>query len=159
MKKLLAGVAFLGLFSLATAQTISFDKVIIDYGTMQKGANGDRVFTIKNTGDKPLIITKVQPSCGCTTPKWTTDPIAPGKTGTIGVNYDTNRPGEFMKTIQVSSNDPVNGNTTLHIKGNVLVASTTTTTTTTTSVETAKRVDAKSRPAVDAAKVARKKVN
>jgi len=126
MKKLLTGVAFFGLVALGSAQTISFDKEVIDYGTIQKGANGDRVFTVKNTGDKPLIISKVQPSCGCTTPKWTNEPIAPGKTGTIGVNYDTNRPGEFLKTIQVSSNDPVNGNTTLHIKGNVLVPAATT---------------------------------
>lgn len=119
MKKLFTGVAILGLAAFASAQTLKVEQEVIDYGTIAKGADGNKVFTVTNTGDKPLIISKVQPSCGCTVPTWSQEPIAPGKSGSIKVHYDTNRPGAFAKTIQVSSNDPVNGNMVLHIKGDV----------------------------------------
>ena len=120
MKKIFSGIALLGVFAFASAQTITFDKEVIDYGKIAVGSDGNRVFTIKNTGDKPLIISNVQSSCGCTIPKWTSDPIMPGKTGSIAVTYDTKRVGPIQKVIQVSSNDPVNGNSVVHIKGEVL---------------------------------------
>lgn len=120
MKKIFSGIALLGVFAFASAQTITFDKEVIDYGKVAVGSDGSRVFTIKNTGDKPLIISNVQSSCGCTIPKWTNDPILPGKTGSITVTYDTKRIGPIQKVIQVSSNDPVNGNSVVHIKGEVL---------------------------------------
>ena len=67
---------FIGLFiagftTIATAQTITFDKTIVDYGTIKKGSDGNREFVVKNTGEKPLIISNVKPACGCTTPTWT----------------------------------------------------------------------------------------
>ena len=52
-----------GTFAIASAQTISFDKTTIDYGTIPVNADGNRVFTFKNTGDKPLILSNVQPGC------------------------------------------------------------------------------------------------
>ena len=103
MKKLFAGFALLGTIAFASAQTITFDQTTLDYGTVKPGADGHRVFTIKNTGDKPLIISNVQPSCGCTTPEWSKEPIMPGKTGAIKVHYDTNRQGNFLKIIEVFS--------------------------------------------------------
>jgi hypothetical protein len=123
MKKIFAGIAFLGLVAFASAQTIKYDKETIDYGSIAQGSNGERQFTFTNTGDKPLIVSKVESSCGCTVPKWSNEPIAPGKTGMITVSYDTKRPGMIAKTITVISNDPVNGRSVLHIKGNVEGAS------------------------------------
>ena len=119
MKKLFAGFALLGTIAFASAQTITFDQTTLDYGTVKPGADGHRVFTIKNTGDKPLIISNVQPSCGCTTPEWSKEPIMPGKTGAIKVHYDTNRQGNFLKIIEVFSNDPANNRSVINIKGNV----------------------------------------
>ncbi len=118
MKKLLAGFAFLGTMAFASAQTISFDNTVLDYGTIKPGSDGNRVFTVKNTGDKPLIISNVKPSCGCTTPDWSKEPILPGKTGQIKVHYNTT-PGPFQKMIEVFTNDPVNARSVIHIKGNV----------------------------------------
>ncbi|MDO5615929.1 MAG: DUF1573 domain-containing protein [Cruoricaptor ignavus] len=119
MKKLFAGVAILGTIAFASAQTISFDKTTIDYGTVKTGAEGHRYFTVKNTGDKPLVISRVQASCGCTTPEWSKDPILPGKTAQIKVGYNTQLNGEFQRLIEVYSNDPANGRSVLYIKGKI----------------------------------------
>ena len=119
MKKIFAGLFLTASFAFASAQTISFDKTTVDYGTVKNGADGQRVFTVKNTGDKPLIISKVQASCGCTTPVWSQDPIMPGKTSQIKVGYNTTLVGSFTKIIEVYSNDSANSRSVINIKGNV----------------------------------------
>lgn len=119
MKKFIGGLMLVGGFAFASAQTITFDKTTVDYGTIALNSDGHRFFTIKNTGDKPLILSKVQPGCGCTTPEWSTDPIMPGKSAKIKVGYNTANPGNFHKQIEVYSNDPVNGRVVLFIQGNV----------------------------------------
>ena len=119
MKKLLSGIAIFGVFALASAQTISFDKTTLDYGTVKTGADGQRIFTVKNTGDKPLILSNVAASCGCTTPVWSQDPIMPGKTADIKVGYNTAINGYFLKQITVFSNDPKEERTVLNITGTV----------------------------------------
>lgn len=117
MKKVLAGLFLTASFAFASAQTISFDKTTHDYGTVKNGSDGHRMFVVKNTGDKPLIISKVQASCGCTTPEWSQDPIMPGKTAQIKVGYNTTIVGPFTKIIEVYSNDPVNSRSVINIKG------------------------------------------
>ncbi|AUS05802.1 DUF1573 domain-containing protein [Pseudotamlana carrageenivorans] len=104
--KSLFTILFIGLISLSVqAQAkISFESDTIDYGTIEKGADGVRVFKFTNTGNEPLIISKVSSSCGCTIPKKPKDPILPGKTGEIEVKYDTNRVNPIRKTITVISN-------------------------------------------------------
>ena len=119
MKKVLAGLFLTASFAFASAQTISFDKTTHDYGTVKNGSDGHRMFVVKNTGDKPLIISKVQASCGCTTPEWSQDPIMPGKTAQIKVGYNTKIVGPFTKIIEVYSNDPVNSRSVINIKGTV----------------------------------------
>lgn len=119
MKKLFAGLFLTASFAMASAQSISFDKTTYDYGTVKTGADGHRMFTVKNTGDKPLIISRVQASCGCTTPEWSQDPIMPGKTAQIKVGYNTTIVGPFTKIIEVYSNDPENSRSVITIKGTV----------------------------------------
>lgn len=97
---------------------IIFDKTTHDYGTILKGADGTATFTFKNNGNMPLILSNVKSSCGCTTPYWTKEPVAPGKTGEIKVKYDTNRMGNFQKSITISSNAKT---TVLTIKGVVVL--------------------------------------
>ncbi|WP_067149655.1 DUF1573 domain-containing protein [Pseudotamlana agarivorans] len=104
--KSLFTILFIGLISLSVqAQAkINFESDTIDYGTIEKGSDGVRVFKFTNTGNEPLIISKVSSSCGCTIPKKPKDPILPGKTGEIEVKYDTNRVNPIRKTITVISN-------------------------------------------------------
>ncbi len=119
MKKLIAGIALFGTFALASAQTITFDKTTFDYGNVKPGSDGIRFFTVTNTGDKPLILSNVKASCGCTTPEFSQDPILPGKSAKIKVGYNTGINGGFNKMIEVFSNDPVNSRSVIYIKGNV----------------------------------------
>ena len=83
---------------------ISFKTDTVDYGEIEKGSDGVRIFEFTNTGDAPLVISKVSSSCGCTIPKKPEAPIMPGQTGEIQVKYDTNRPGPIRKAITVISN-------------------------------------------------------
>jgi hypothetical protein len=100
---------------------ISFESQTIDYGTILQDSDGNRVFNFQNTGDAPLLITNVKTSCGCTVPSYSKDPILPGETGEIKINYNTKKLGAFTKSITVSSNTK-SGNTVLKIKGNIIAS-------------------------------------
>ncbi|WP_412984277.1 DUF1573 domain-containing protein [Pontimicrobium sp. IMCC45349] len=126
MKKLFT-ILFIGLISFAVnaqekVAKIEFESETIDYGTIEKGANGVRVFKFKNTGNAPLIISKVKSSCGCTVPKKPKGPIMPGETGEIEVKYDTKRVMPIRKTITVTSNAD-RPTVALKIKGTVVDSS------------------------------------
>jgi len=58
-----------------------------DFGTIPMGKTVTHTYKFKNTGDKPLRLTLVKPSCGCTSPKWSKEPIAPGEEGEITVEF------------------------------------------------------------------------
>ncbi|MBT8284603.1 MAG: DUF1573 domain-containing protein [Flavobacteriaceae bacterium] len=108
MKKIVL-VLFVGLLALSVqAQEkkakIQFKTETVDYGQIEKGSDGVRIFEFTNTGEAPLIISKVSSSCGCTIPKKPEEPIMPGNTGEIQVKYDTNRVGPIRKAITVISN-------------------------------------------------------
>ncbi|QFZ55551.1 DUF1573 domain-containing protein [Oceanihabitans sp. IOP_32] len=108
MKHLIT-ILFIGLISLSVnaqdkVAKIEFKSDTIDYGTIEKGADGLRVFEFTNTGDAPLIISRVSSTCGCTIPEKPEGPIMPGETGKISVKYDTNRVMPIRKTITVISN-------------------------------------------------------
>lgn len=108
MKNLIA-VLFVGLMSLGSfaqekVAKIEFKTDVIDYGTIEKGSDGVRVFEFTNTGDAPLVISNVKSTCGCTVPKKPEGPIMPGETGVIEVKYDTKRVNPIRKTITVFSN-------------------------------------------------------
>ena len=123
MKKIIT-ILFIGLVGLSiNAQDkvakIEFKSDTIDYGTIEKGSNGVRVFEFTNTGNAPLIISNVTSSCGCTIPKKPDSPILPGKTGQIEVKYDTNRVSPIRKTITVISNAET-PTVALKIKGEVV---------------------------------------
>jgi hypothetical protein len=96
-------VLFLISFSIQ-AQEFKFEKETIDYGAINKSANGERVFVFTNIGDAPIIIKNIQSSCGCTVPKKPEKPVMPGEKGEIKVSYDTKRVGGFSKSITIFSN-------------------------------------------------------
>ena len=123
MKKIIT-IMFIGLISVTgfaqdKMAKIEFKDTTIDYGTIEKGADGIRVFEFTNTGDAPLIISKVKSTCGCTVPKKPEGPIMPGATGEIQVKYDTKRVMPIRKTITVLSNADT-PTVALKIKGNVI---------------------------------------
>jgi hypothetical protein len=102
-----------------TIETIVFDKTVHEYGTIERGGDGNSEFKFTNKGKEPLILTNVRSSCGCTVPQWPREPILPGESGVIKVKYDTNRMGAINKSVIVSSN-ATNPTVVLRIKGKVV---------------------------------------
>jgi len=124
MKKLNLLLFFTVLISSALfAQTkpkADFERNIHDFGTIKEEIGAVTTeFEFTNTGKSPLIIQRVTASCGCTTPRYTREPILPGKKGKISAKYSTvARPGTFNKSITVYTNVP-DTVYVLNIKGNV----------------------------------------
>ncbi|MFW6370374.1 MAG: DUF1573 domain-containing protein [Bacteroidota bacterium] len=117
---LISGLMLLAAEAVAQKPQIVFENLEHDYGTF-KEADGVQTTTFKftNKGTVPLVLSNVRASCGCTTPKWTREPVMPNESGEVQVSYDPrNRPGAFNKTVMVSSNAE-NGTTVLRVTGRV----------------------------------------
>ena len=108
----IATILFVCAFSTVNAQTlnsgsaISWDKNAHDFGEVTEGEKVEHTFKFENTGTEPLVITNVQVTCGCTTPKgWPRDPIAPGKKAELVVQFNsTGKIGRQNKVVTVISN-------------------------------------------------------
>ena len=119
MKKLLfiGAFAFVGL-NFLTAQEIELSESTVDLGSVNLGGKAIATIQVKNTGDKPLIISEAKASCGCTVPTWPKEPIAPGKSADMIVEYKTtSKAGAFNKTVTISSNAVTEGRKIFRIKG------------------------------------------
>ncbi len=76
-----------------------------DFGTINEGDVVTYTYTFKNTGESPLIIEGVRPSCGCTAPNWTKTPIPVGGEGIVDVKFDSKgKPNAQNKTVTVTAN-------------------------------------------------------
>lgn len=79
-------------------QNKKFDKIA-------EGQKLDVSFAFKNTGNKPLIISRVQASCGCTAAEPPKEPVAPGAEGLIKASFNSEgREGLQHKTLLVHAN-------------------------------------------------------
>ncbi len=85
---------------------ITWDKNAHDFGNIVQGDVVEHTFKFTNTGTEPLIITNVQVSCGCTTPKgWPRDPVMPGGSGELTVAFNsTGKMGAQTKPVIIISN-------------------------------------------------------
>ena len=76
-----------------------------DFGTIKEGDKVNYTYKFKNTGAIPLIIESVRPSCGCTAPNWSKEPIPVGGEGFVEVVFDSNKkPNAQNKTVTVTAN-------------------------------------------------------
>jgi len=103
----------------AALPQFEFKELNYDFGTITEGEVVEHTFTFTNTGEAPLVIQSTSASCGCTTPSYSREPVAPGETGEVQVKFNSqNRPGVQNKTITITANtDPAV--TRLFIKTNV----------------------------------------
>lgn len=82
---------------------ITWNKVAHNFGTVPEGPAAEVVFKFTNKGTAPVVIKSANPSCGCTTPTYTKDPVLPGQTGDVKASFGTQgRPGYFNKTVTVT---------------------------------------------------------
>src|SRR6478736_6269150 len=104
--------------------TIQWLDTAIDFGSKKMGEVVNITFRCKNTGDKPLYLYDVHPSCGCTLADYTKEPIAPGKEGKIEAQFDTKKshPGEVHKSVSVSSNNSNYAPSSLKFSGIIVTA-------------------------------------
>ena len=100
---------------------ISFDHTRFDFGPINENVKfASHKFGFTNTGNAPLVLNKVETSCGCTTPEWSTDTVKPGEQGYVTARYETtNRLGTFTKSITVYSNSLESPMVFLDISGDV----------------------------------------
>lgn len=84
------------------------EKGIHDFGALTEGDTVEHTFAFTNTGQFPLIINNITASCGCTTPEWPREPVAPGAKSSIRVRFNSRgKVGQQNKTITVFANtDP-----------------------------------------------------
>lgn len=89
----------------ANGPVITFDKKVHDFGDMYQGDKVQEIFKFTNTGNEPLILTNVQVTCGCTSPSWPRDPIAPGGKGEVTVAFNSaGKSGRQNKVVTIVSN-------------------------------------------------------
>ena len=85
-----------------TITSIEFESKTYSFGQVVKGETVEHSYIFTNTGNIDLIIEEVDPSCGCTTPEWTKEPVKPGEKGKIKVRFDTQHQSLGNKTKQVA---------------------------------------------------------
>jgi len=99
--------------------TVVYEHTDFDFGSVKEGEKVKHTFKFKNTGSEPLIISNAKGSCGCTVPKWPSEPVAPGATSQIDVEFDSKgKPGKQTKRVTVNANT-VPAQMFLNITGNV----------------------------------------
>ncbi len=100
---------------------VQFEEYSFDFGNVNEaGGIVSHEFTFTNTGDGTLLIIDANATCGCTSPEYPKNPIAPGKSGKIKVSYNpAGRPGPIDRTITVKTNGSPK-KIRLKINGNVI---------------------------------------
>jgi hypothetical protein len=85
-------------------EDLTLKETEFDFGKIPQGKPVTHIFHFTNTGDKPFALDNVQASCGCTTPEWNKDTIAPGATAIIKVGYNAANEGPFNKPVTITYN-------------------------------------------------------
>jgi len=76
-----------------------------DYGFIMQGDTVRHDFYFKNTGNDDLLITRAKASCGCTTPLYPREAIAPGDEGKISVMFKSaGKLGRQVPSIDIYTN-------------------------------------------------------
>ncbi|NOT51822.1 MAG: DUF1573 domain-containing protein [Chitinophagaceae bacterium] len=124
MKKIIALLSLTACVLFAGAQTLvtQEDPLVLkqteyNFSQIPQGKPVFYTFEIVNTGKTPLKLDDVHAACGCTTPEWSRDPIAPGATAKIRVGYNAATEGPFEKPITITYN--TNQSKQIKIKGTV----------------------------------------
>lgn len=104
-------ISFLSLLLVFFSQVVlaqgkfQFEREAHDFGRVVEGDVPTYEFKFKNVGTAPITLEYVRPSCGCTSPEWSKEPVMPGDEGIIIVKYNSQgRMGMFNKTITITSN-------------------------------------------------------
>jgi hypothetical protein len=124
MRRILSLILVLSAALFANAQPAGDNQDVLklketehNFGKIPQGKPVYYTFEVTNSGNTELKLDNVQASCGCTTPEWNRDPIAPGATAQIKVGFNAAVEGDFQKFITITYN--TNQTKQLTIKGTV----------------------------------------
>jgi len=93
----------------------------IDFGSVKEGEVVNSIITIKNEGDSPLNISKVQPACGCSTVELAKKSLQAEESTTLNIKLDTTGfKGNTIKKFRIVSDDSVSPSLLLTMKGEVI---------------------------------------
>ena len=99
--------------------TMTFEATEFDFGIVQDGEKVAHTYSFTNTGNEPLILSDAKGSCGCTVPKWPREPIAPGATSEITVEFNSkNKKGKRNQKVTITANTSP-PQTFIYLKGEV----------------------------------------
>ena len=98
-------------------EILTLKETEFNFGKIPQGKPVYHVFEIINNSDKPLKLDNVSASCGCTTPEWSREEIAPSATSVIKVGYNAAAEGPFTKDITITYS--TNQSKIIKIKGEV----------------------------------------
>jgi len=91
-----------------------------DFGNIKQGETVSHTFFIKNEGPGNLIIRDAIPSCGCTTPRYSREPVAPGDHAQVEVLFNSEGwSGSQVKQVTLKLNTE-NEHSTVTIRANVI---------------------------------------
>lgn len=83
---------------------VAIDKTSISLGRFDWQKEQKVTFTLKNTGNKPLVVQDINTSCGCTSVSYSKEPVQPGRELNLEVTYKAEHPEHFNKTLTVYCN-------------------------------------------------------
>jgi hypothetical protein len=122
MTKATLAAIFLSAFSTAQAQ-LAFEQTEIELHPKATDAEAIAVFKYENKGTKPIKITSVKSSCGCTVASSKQDDVAPGEKGEVTANFKIGgRTGIQQKAITVTTDDPTQSTINLMLKAVIPVS-------------------------------------
>lgn len=87
-----------------SSESLNLKETEFDFGKIPQGKPVTHVFEFTNSGTTPFSLDNVQASCGCTTPEWNKDVVAPGATSKITVGYNAQNEGTFAKPVTITYN-------------------------------------------------------
>lgn len=84
---------------------MEFETVLQTFGTISEGEVIEKTFKFTNTGEADLIVFNASSSCGCTVPSWPKEPIKPGESGEIKVQFNSdNKKAKIHKKVRITAN-------------------------------------------------------
>ena len=99
---------------------IKIEEANFDFGTINEGDKVEHIFKFTNTGNGNLMVINAQPSCGCTVPEWTKEPIKKGESGEIKIIFNSaGKSGQQQKTVYITTNT-LAGNEVITFKATIL---------------------------------------
>jgi len=100
--------------------TMTFKETEFDFGTITEGEKVSHTYLFTNTGSEPLILSNAKGSCGCTVPQWPREPIAPGETAEVTVEFNSaNKRGKKNQKVTITANTTP-PQTFIYLKGEVM---------------------------------------